>query len=220
MLGDKHMNTAKLLISAASCVTLASGAFAQSAISIITPGVEYSGSQYTLGFEFSVDDAESITGLGVYDSGQDGLNGRAFVGLWDTSGNLLVSTIVGAGTAGTLDNYFRYNSITPYALVAGQHYIVGAFEPDDLATSWNTGQGGSGAVSPHVTVYGDRYSNFNNAFSFPDTTDSTAGAWLGGNVFLGTRAVPEPASWAMMLGGFGVVGGALRARRKAAVSFG
>jgi len=32
--------------------------------------------------------------------------------------------------------------------------------------------------------------------------------------------VPEPASWAMMLGGFGLVGGAMRARRKAAVSFG
>jgi hypothetical protein len=35
-----------------------------------------------------------------------------------------------------------------------------------------------------------------------------------------TPGVPEPASWAMMLGGFGLVGGALRNRRKAAVSFG
>ena len=33
-------------------------------------------------------------------------------------------------------------------------------------------------------------------------------------------AAPEPASWAMMLGGFGAIGGALRSRRKAAVSFG
>ena len=33
-------------------------------------------------------------------------------------------------------------------------------------------------------------------------------------------SVPEPASWALMLGGFGLVGGALRSRRKAAVSFG
>jgi len=35
----------------------------------------------------------------------------------------------------------------------------------------------------------------------------------------GSGAVPEPASWAMMLGGFGLVGGALRSRRKAGVSF-
>ena len=34
-----------------------------------------------------------------------------------------------------------------------------------------------------------------------------------------TGSVPEPASWAMMLGGFGAIGGAMRARRKAAVSF-
>lgn len=32
--------------------------------------------------------------------------------------------------------------------------------------------------------------------------------------------VPEPASWAMMLAGFGAIGGAMRSRRKAAVSFG
>jgi hypothetical protein len=33
-----------------------------------------------------------------------------------------------------------------------------------------------------------------------------------------TGAVPEPASWALMLGGFGLVGGAMRSR-KAAVRF-
>jgi hypothetical protein len=32
-------------------------------------------------------------------------------------------------------------------------------------------------------------------------------------------AVPEPASWALMLGGFGMVGGAMRSRRKALVRF-
>jgi len=33
-------------------------------------------------------------------------------------------------------------------------------------------------------------------------------------------AVPEPASWALMLAGFGLVGGAMRSRRRAAISFG
>jgi len=32
-------------------------------------------------------------------------------------------------------------------------------------------------------------------------------------------AVPEPASWAMMLGGFGAVGGAMRARRRTRIRF-
>ena len=39
------------------------------------------------------------------------------------------------------------------------------------------------------------------------------------NVSVQAGAVPEPASWALMLGGFGAIGGALRSRRKAAVSF-
>ena len=33
------------------------------------------------------------------------------------------------------------------------------------------------------------------------------------------NAVPEPASWAMMLGGFGAIGGAMRARRRTRVRF-
>lgn len=35
-----------------------------------------------------------------------------------------------------------------------------------------------------------------------------------------TGAVPEPASWAMMLAGFGMIGGALRSRRKTSLQFG
>ena len=37
------------------------------------------------------------------------------------------------------------------------------------------------------------------------------GAYSGGN--LEVSAVPEPASWAMMIGGFSLVGGAMRRRR-------
>ena len=37
---------------------------------------------------------------------------------------------------------------------------------------------------------------------------------------LESGAVPEPASWALMLGGFGLVGGAMRGRKRATVSFG
>jgi len=58
---------------------------------------------------------------------------------------------------------------------------------------------------------------------------TTAGTLLGSetfpdkNIFYKAVAVapgvPEPASWAMMLGGFGLMGGVMRGRRKAAVSF-
>lgn len=43
--------------------------------------------------------------------------------------------------------------------------------------------------------------------------------WKSTNVTLTplAAAVPEPAAWMVMLGGFGMIGGALRSRRKAAV---
>ena len=41
-----------------------------------------------------------------------------------------------------------------------------------------------------------------------------------GQITVRVGDVPEPASWAMMVGGFGLVGGALRSRRKLTVSFG
>ena len=40
-----------------------------------------------------------------------------------------------------------------------------------------------------------------------------------GEVSPGFLSAPEPASWAMMVGGFGLVGGALRTRRRISVSF-
>lgn len=53
-------------------------------------------------------------------------------------------------------------------------------------------------------------SNANGYVALDNINGATAGP---------AGAVPEPASWAMMLGGFGLVGGAMRSRRKAAVTF-
>lgn len=48
---------------------------------------------------------------------------------------------------------------------------------------------------------------------------SYGNAQYGGNTSFNTAAVPEPASWAMMLVGFGLMGAAMR-RPRTAVSFG
>jgi len=60
----------------------------------------------------------------------------------------------------------------------------------------------SGAVSGAGFIGSSYWAAFN------DITTSSA-----------SSPAPEPASWAMMLGGFGLVGGAMRSRRKAGVSF-
>lgn len=70
---------------------------------------------------------------------------------------------------------------------------------------------------------------FTASYSHCDYGDAAGGAVYGspgGDVWyaetwaIRAHAVPEPASWALMLGGFGLIGGALRSRRNHAVSFG
>jgi len=63
----------------------------------------------------------------------------------------------------------------------------------------------------------DQYNALNNGA--PYAGYPTAGFWTAAFI-IPNRGVPEPASWAMMVGGFGLVGGALRSRRKTAVAFG
>ncbi|CAM3030956.1 hypothetical protein SPAN111604_00170 [Sphingomonas antarctica] len=51
-------------------------------------------------------------------------------------------------------------------------------------------------------------------FDIPNTSMTTPN-----NALPAVLGVPEPASWALMIGGFGVVGGALRRRQRVAVRF-
>jgi hypothetical protein len=81
------------------------------------------------------------------------------------------------------------------------------------------------AITPltsHIEEYHYGEGNFDGSVThmkFSRTDSSVPGASVQTTYDYVSR-VPEPASWALMLGGFGMVGGAMRSRRKAAVSFG
>ncbi len=51
-------------------------------------------------------------------------------------------------------------------------------------------------------------------------TNARSGVQVVATAGGGTAAVPEPASWAMFIGGFGLVGSAMRRRQRTNVSFG
>lgn len=89
---------------------------------------------------------------------------------------------------------------------------------------------GTAVSSTQVSFFGDCCGDENTYF-FASSLASGGTISLVGGSYFGTPvtasgsvtadgAVPEPASWALMLGGFGLVGGAMRSRRKVAVSFG
>jgi hypothetical protein len=68
-----------------------------------------------------------IDSLGIFDYGEDGLGESHEVGIFESSGTLLASAVVPAGTVSPLDNHFRYTDIVPTRLEAGQTYTVVTF---------------------------------------------------------------------------------------------
>jgi len=201
----------KICITALALFAL-STAHAIPVLDVQTPGSEYNGGSWTLGFEFTVNQDISVTSLGVYDSGMNGLSNDAQVGIWDNNGNLLASAIVGAGTAGELDGYFRFTDIAALALSIGNSYYAGSYS-GDTASSCNTNQGGSCIIDPIINVIQDRYAGI-YSFGFPSSSNGrTQGSWLGANFrYNEAAAVPAPGSLALI--GAGLLGMALVRRRK------
>jgi len=67
-----------------------------------------------------------------------------------------------------------------------------------------------------LTSVADQYNALNNGA--PYAGYPTAGYWTATFPIVTPPSVPEPAAWAMMVGGFGLIGGAMR-RRKTTISF-
>ncbi|MGZ3376624.1 MAG: PEPxxWA-CTERM sorting domain-containing protein, partial [Phenylobacterium sp.] len=91
---------------------------------------------------------------------------------------------------------------------------------DGWADPYTCGYNGPCAQSLHVDVGNDGYEfpyGLDNAFS---ALVSDHGVHLENFAFsvAGGGAVPEPASWALMIGGFGLAGAALRRRRQVALA--
>jgi hypothetical protein len=80
--------------------------------------------------------------------------------------------------------------------------------------------GASGAgYNDFILYFNDASTNPYGGFDYTQTGINTGFVTNTVTITATTDPVPEPASWAMMLGGFGLIGGALRTRRKTAVMF-
>ena len=143
---------------------------------------------------------------------------KGYIATWDGSkaGTLVYSSGVQsiAGNGALQEFAFSPN----VSLVDGQQYV--AFLSVSEVYGSGTGSFGMplvGDETPGQFVFSNNSGDFNSLFA-----DNWAVGWVGANdVYFKANfsAAPEPASWALMLGGFGAIGGAMRSRRKVAVRF-
>ncbi|MDD9934139.1 MAG: DUF4082 domain-containing protein [Myxococcales bacterium] len=136
----------------------------------------------TVGFRFTVDETQYATQLGVWDQGGDGLEENIPVGLWDSSGTLLATTVLSAGASAGLVDEFRYQDIEPpVELAPGETYTVGAYLASDSVPAMID-------VSDLATVAGVNYvdSAITSADSamlgFPDSSLAGRPGIFGGNL--------------------------------------
>ena len=153
---------------------------------------------------------DSFTGIGAtistnYD--QIELTGNSFVasgpGTYTIgSANFLVG-FTGSNSGGTSNGF-----LTAHALVDG---VSTAF---DIAYSITVGNTVDSIILGGNAVQFGNYSGTLNTLQL-----SSSGSPVAGNLTADlAAAVPEPAAWALMIVGFGLVGGAMRSRRQS-VSF-
>jgi hypothetical protein len=165
----------------------------------------------TVGFKFTPTVDVLVSALGLYDptSYGDPLTVGHDVGLWNSSGTLLASTVVSPGGP-TVGGYY-YSSIGSVELLAGQSYDIGAYF--NGSTDWYVYDTATVTTDSNISFGGGTY-NQGASLADPTSTTSTFNGRFGPN-FQFSAAVPEPGSLAIFaagLAGLCVVG--LQAARR------
>ncbi|MEO6093493.1 MAG: PEPxxWA-CTERM sorting domain-containing protein [Novosphingobium sp.] len=182
----------------------------------ITPAYEYTSAgtlsdsrPFTLGFDFSLSNAVTVNALGYttvdFVTAQD-------VGIWDSLGNLIVSALV--DPTDPVTGHFAWHGIASTLLSAGTYTIGGTYQTGQFPSyasgltnipeyTWLRDQQlyGPGLNQPTAT-YGGYGLN-----GIPQVNFSVGGA------------VPEPATWGMMVAGVAAIGATMRRRQKVTVSY-
>lgn len=154
-------------------------------------------SDQTYGWRFTLESPVSVTDLGYFDSA---LNGEGFlyqnrVGIWDSGGSLLVDAILPAGTGATPLSSYRFVSVDPITLNAGETYFIGGHSPAANELILNPGSQTYGNEINYMSAtYGT-----GSGFQYPNNSYNPGGDGIFGANFIYTP-VPEPAEYAMLTG--------------------
>jgi len=151
----------------------------------------------------------SLTNIGFYSATPNGGNVKYMI--WDGTNSTLLFSIVGTTTTGSTPT-LNFSPDFSLDLLAGNTYYFGIISDSPLDVGFSF----FGSVSQSGLTATGNNSNYTN-YATPSFV-GTGGANIN-LVLLGTQAagaVPEPATWAMMILGFGAIGWSVRRGRKSA----
>jgi Domain of unknown function (DUF4082) len=211
------MNTPKILTklslvaASATMLSLAIVGKAQAAaIDFTNPSGDLFHNGGILGFQFTTNDNINVTELGFYDDLQNDLTESHDVGIFDSSGNLLVSGTVKPGD--TLDGWFRYTSVTPTLLAANQTFRIATVTGNEFFTDNPEGF----TVAPEINFVRDVFT-FSSTLTYPNNTTYSMG-YFGPNFKFeasNPTSVPEPTSVLGLLTVGGLALGTFSRKQKA-----
>lgn len=205
---------------AAATIAIAAVAAPASAVVVYDTASGLGGNQSwagTLGMDFKVNSAISVTSFGAFDALSDGITTDIFVAIFDSTGTIISPVVNFNGTTAAPGSSYASLAVTPFILTAGT-YQVGSWGYNATDQNYNnSGPGGPitfNSFNGKLVALGTRYAFAPGGLAtIPDVGLTRYGAGT-----FTTATVPEPATWALLLSGFGMIGFAMRRRGTALLS--
>lgn len=139
----------------------------------------------TIGWSFTLENSRTLTYLGLYNTD---LKADTTVGLWNSSGTLIASTIFPVGLTGVdqtdlSSSGFLWKSVTSQSLPAGQ-YTIGAYSMDDHFGAY----GITAVTTVGLNLVGTSLYNLSGAVAKPEDDFSAfyANGFYGPNLRFGS----------------------------------
>ena len=219
------MNRVINIALAIAAVPLALAATGANAATVFDTPATTPGSQvYTggVGLDFAVNSPVVITALGAFDAGAKQFTTNVMVGIYNLTTSSFVNPVVNfKGYTAASGNAYAFQSVRPFTLVSGNKYSVYAYGFGNDNLIYNSFHDSYKSSIVFDNLGGALTNGFGRYGGMDPKNDQTVGysSEFGAGSFVATAvtAVPEPATWAMMLMGFGMIGVGVRSRRKPTV---